>query len=310
MTIYFKKVIQKMLEIIEKIKREKGVDNYYGKPILQEQEGSDLISQVCDPDKPLMVARMGNVELLCISNYLKRKENNKVKYKESVKFTMLNNAGFFPSTDKMLDRFSEEFIEHLANVDVMGVWFNKNEDCICHKYCESAKLVRLRCIEPYYHIRPWSAKLKGKKVLVIHPFQETIENQYKNKRENIFDNQEILPLFHLETIKAVQSNANSKTIFRNWFQAYQYMCDEILKKDFEIAIIGAGAYGLPLASYIKKLGKKAIHIGGATQILFGIKGKRWDNHEVISKLYNQYWVRPAESETPQGYQAVEDGCYW
>jgi len=36
MTIYFKKVIQKMLEIIEKIKREKGVDNYYGKPILQE----------------------------------------------------------------------------------------------------------------------------------------------------------------------------------------------------------------------------------------------------------------------------------
>ena len=181
---------------------------------------------------------------------------------------------------------------------------------VFHKYCESAKLVRLRCIEPYYHIRPWSAKLKGKKVLVIHPFQETIENQYKNKRENIFDNQEILPLFHLETIKAVQSNANSKTIFRNWFQAYQYMCAEILKKDFEIAIIGAGAYGLPLASYIKKLGKKAIHIGGATQILFGIKGKRWDNHEVISKLYNQYWVRPSESETPQGYQAVEDGCYW
>lgn len=313
MTIYFKKAIKKIVEklgVIRRTMNERVVDNYYGKPILQEQEGNDLISHLLDSDKPIMVARIGGAELSCIRNFLKRKKNNKIKYKESIKLAMSNNAGFFPSTVEMLDRFTEEFLELLTNVDVMGVWLSKGEDYIYHNYFKDARLVRLRSIEPYYHLSPWSVNLKGRKVLVIHPFQETIITQYKNRREYLFDNQDILPLFHLETIKAVQSNANSKTIFGNWFQAYQYMCEEILKKDFEIAIIGAGAYGLPLASFIKKLGKKAIHMGGATQILFGIKGKRWDNHEVISKLYNQYWVRPLESETPQGYQAVEDGCYW
>ena len=74
--------------------------------------------------------------------------------------------------------------------------------------------------------------------------------------------------------------------------------------------VGAGAYGLPLAYHAKKLGKKAIQLGGPTQILFGIKGKRWDDHDVISKLYNSYWVRPSADETPSNYKAVEEGCYW
>ena len=37
-------------------------------------------------------------------------------------------------------------------------------------------------------------------------------------------------------------------------------------------------------------------MSGATQLLFGIKGKRWDDHPVISKLYNPAWVRPDETE--------------
>ncbi|MCD7883766.1 MAG: hypothetical protein LUI87_08725 [Lachnospiraceae bacterium] len=80
--------------------------------------------------------------------------------------------------------------------------------------------------------------------------------------------------------------------------------------DFDVAIIGAGAYGLPLAAYCKERGAQAIQMSGATQILFGIKGKRWDDHPFISSLYNEYWVRPNESETPPLKQKVEGGSYW
>ena len=65
-----------------------------------------------------------------------------------------------------------------------------------------------------------------------------------------------------------------------------------------------------LAARIKEAGRQAVHMGGATQLLFGIKGKRWDVHPVISGLYNDYWVRPDESERPKGAESVEDGCYW
>ena len=51
-------------------------------------------------------------------------------------------------------------------------------------------------------------------------------------------------------------------------------------------------------------------MSGATQLLFGIKGKRWDDHPVIGKLYNDAWVRPAESEGIARRETVEGGSYW
>ena len=80
--------------------------------------------------------------------------------------------------------------------------------------------------------------------------------------------------------------------------------------DYDVAIIGCGAYGFSLAAHTKRMGKKAIHLGGATQILFGIKGKRWDELPAVNKFYNKYWVRPLPEETPARKERVEGGCYW
>jgi hypothetical protein len=88
------------------------------------------------------------------------------------------------------------------------------------------------------------------------------------------------------------------------------MEEQIGQADFDIAIIGCGAYGFPLAAHVKRMGKKAVHLGGATQILFGIRGKRWDSLPAIAQLMNEHWVRPHFSEIPPGGDAVEDGCYW
>src|SRR5690606_28576019 len=107
-------------------------------------------------------------------------------------------------------------------------------------------------------------------------FNKTIEEQYFKKRTLLFKDQRVLPEFKsLETIQAVQTIAGNNSEFNNWFEALDWMKKEIEKKDFDIAIIGCGAYGFPLAAHVKRLGKKAIHLGGATQLLFGIKGKRW-----------------------------------
>lgn len=83
------------------------------------------------------------------------------------------------------------------------------------------------------------------------------------------------------------------------------MCEEIEKINFDIALIGAGAYGFPLAAFVKEKGKVAIHMGGALQLLFGIKGFRWNE----LGIYNEYWIKPSESEIPKGYKRIEGGCY-
>jgi hypothetical protein len=225
---------------------------------------------------------------------------------------MSANAGFFPVDDQMLDRFAEFYLEQINNVDIMGVWFNYYEDVICNNYCQHAELVELSTLEPFHFSSPWSGKLVGRKVLVVHPFDESIRRQHSENRSLLFDDPDVLPDFTLKTIKAVQSSANVKVNYATWFDAYQHMCDEIRKTDFDVAIIGAGAYGLPLASFVKSLGKQAIHLGGVTQILFGIIGKRWekDYADTTAKLFNEHWIRPSASETPEGSNKIENGCYW
>ena len=284
----------------------------YRQQVLFGQEGHDRVRALLARSEPLMVSRLGAVELTCLRHYREKRQAGKKPYSRKIRFTMSNPAGFFPIDEKSLDAFAEMFLGHLAQVDVMGVWFNQYEDVICNNYCGGAALVDLDCLEPFRFSNPWSATLAGKKVLVVHPFVESIRKQYREKRHLLFPSPDVLPEFELKTIKSVQSIAGAPVAFANWFDAYHSMCDAIAKEEFDVCLIGAGAYGLPLASFAKQLGKQAIHLGGVTQILFGIKGRRWerDYADSTAKLFNEHWVRPLASETPANKDKIERGCYW
>ena len=92
----------------------------------------------------------------------------------------------------------------------------------------------------------------------------------------------------MKLIKAPQTLPGDSYSFSNWFETLDALTEETYKLDFDIALIGCGAYGFPLASRIKNLGKKSIHLGGATQVMFGIKGKRWDQRSRFMNLYNEF----------------------
>jgi len=262
--------------------------------------------------KPFMISRLGSVELSCLRHYREKRQKGKIGYSGKIRSTMSNPAGYFPLDDASLDAFAELYLEHIPHVDLMGVWFNRYEDVICNTCCGNAALVDLDCLEPFRFLNPWSALLAGKRVLVVHPFVESIRKQYEEKRRLLFPSPDVLPDFELKTLKSVQSIAGAKVDFVTWFDAYHYMCDQMEKVGFDVCIIGAGAYGLPLASFAKQLGKQAIHLGGVTQILFGIIGKRWEREyaDTTAKLFNEHWVRPLPSETPVNKDRIERSCYW
>lgn len=151
--------------------------------------------------------------------------------------------------------------------------------------------------------------MEGKRVLVIHPFSDTILSQYSDHRDEIFPGSNALPKFDLQCIKAVQTIADqTDDRFATWFDALDYMTEKAGKREFDVALIGCGAYGFQLAARIKQMGKQAVHMGGSLQTLFGIKGSRWDKQ--YGWMYNDAWVYPSEAETPKGYEKVENGCYW
>lgn len=191
-----------------------------------------------------------------------------------------------------------------------GYWCVRIEE-LYRFYSPSAILIPSAVLCPIWEDVAWTRALEGKKVLVVHPFANLIKEQYIH-REKLFKSSNILPKMDLKVYQAVQS-MNGNPEFASWFMALEKMEYDISKIDFDVALLGCGAYGMPLGAFIKsELKKIVIHIGGALQLLFGIKGKRWEKEgfDYQHKLYNEYWVRPTEDLKPQNYKNVEDGCYW
>lgn len=303
----------------------------YDRGIMDPDKASEQIYNLLASGSPCMVARYGSTEMLAITNYLgvTAKHHSVWKYiqgkqfawwwEDNVKNQMTRWSGFFPSTEENLMKFGEMMIGDSKLLDILGSWLPDEKTMITSFNLDLTK-VTLLSLEPYWSDNPWTRVLEGNKVLVIHPFASLIELQYNEKRENLFEDKRVLPKFELKTIEAVQS-LGGDCKYHDWFEALDSMKKQMDATDYNIVLIGCGAYGFPLAAHAKRMGKQAIHLGGALQLLFGIRGKRWDEPEFGAKtvctkggygqLFNSYWVYPGENEKPKTASQVEGGgCYW
>jgi hypothetical protein len=298
---------------------------------IQPDIASELIYNRLTDDKPCMVARFGSTELTCISNYVGIKEHKYKflgyargktflwKWDPKIIPQMQEWSGFFPPEVSKIERFCVMMLKDMTEVDILGSWL-ANEIYFENRMVNSTR-IKLMYLDPYWSQIPWTKALENKKILVVHPFAESIRRQYQ-KREMLFKNKDILPEFKsLAVIKAVQSLGKGDDRFNDWFDALEYMKEEINKVDFDICLIGCGAYGFPLAAHVKRIGKKAVHMGGSLQLLFGIRGKRWEindpHYEQPENVFidyfglpNEHWIRPSEEEKPANHNKVEDSCYW
>lgn len=282
-----------------------------------------ILKDKINSPEPLMIARYGSTELSCVLAYI-HSNSNESYFKKIIEFfkgeiptfwfgyknrtEICSNSGFFPNDKKLIIRFCQRMIDDTKELDIFLTWLN-GEKYILPYHSPDCKIISLWAIQPFFQTVPWTMSLKNNKVLVIHPYAKSISLQYA-KRHLIFPGNHVLPEMDLKTFKAVQTIRNNKSNFKNWFDALDYMKTEIKKIDFDIALIGAGAYGFPLAADIKRMGKKAIHIGGSLQLYFGIQGRRWESDPNFQKLFNEHWVRPLPEEHPKNYDKGEGAVYW
>ena len=286
------------------------MEKYTGKNILSVNDSHTYIRKLIDSNRPFALGRNGQAEVV----FLEKLETDRLfhthKAQKKQMYSCFNGK-------KEIELYYETVKNAYAMAEGNCVWENvAMEEIVLKKMSPQSVLLNIQAMHVYDffdYAECWTQALKGKKVLVVSIFAEQIENQYKFNRNRIHKNKNLLPEFQLETVQSVWwFKEQEDNRFNSWFECLDYLENECLKKDFEIALISCGPFSFPLAARLKAAGKQAIQIGGALQLLFGIKGKRW-NHICEGVYYNDYWVMPGEKtfiEHPNEVDKVQGGPYW
>lgn len=287
---------------------------YSSRGILSEEQGNEVIRDHILSGKPAAIGKIGSVECSAMVDYLKQHRSEQLKRTDWGKhgFKLYKNAGVFPQEPAIYFKFCQIYESALQEIDLVGIWYRKGELKVLKECCSTASLMNFSLLNPPFAKEiapPWTEYLKGKTVLVIHPFAQTIGNQY-SKRESIWPkNPGLLPEYTLRTLKIPMAASIAPSPYQNWVQGLEDLKSQMDAIPYDVVLVGAGAWSLPLVAHAKARGKVGIHTGGATQVFFGIKGRRW---EKVSEpdYYNDAWVRPSSEETPETAHILEKACYW
>lgn len=275
------------------------------------------ISQAISAGEPFLVSRLGETETNAINAFYANGGGGPVA--SAILSALDTLSGVFPIDELSFGEFCNTYVGALKEVDLLAVRDTLNnskesrlaEARAVHDFARSQSLITWSALFPVRARHPWTQALAGKTVLVIHPFATEIMKQHKRINE-VYPNG-FLPDFRLVVVSPPQLLANSieREAWESWHEALEATKREIKNTSFDVALIAAGAMGLPLGAYCKGLGKPAVHVGGELQLFFGITGRRWEVVESLPRgVQNSAWIRPSAALQPLGYKRVEKGAYW
>lgn len=286
--------------------RRRYYEKAYKKPILDSDEVNRQLLQKLENKEPFAVTRNGMWE----TNMMVKIQRDLLWHTDSA--AKMDDA-YANKAERT--RYYKITAELMPNADYVVNWFSINMESYFYKqflekapdmqFCQDDGVSNFLLKDPH----SWIYGIEGKKVLVVSPFVEFMEQQYK-KKDLLWEGIRI-PEFELHTVKAVfWYDGYKDPRFKSWFEALDYLYRECMKQDFDIALLGCSTFSTPLALMFKEQGKQAVHVGGPLQLMFGIKGKRWD--EYFTDTYNEHWIELPEDTKVGNVDCLdmEGGSYW
>jgi hypothetical protein len=277
------------------------------------------IRAALDEGRGALIGRHGTIEL-SVSLALYWQKN----LSSAMKQTLELNAGVFPKTTESIKEWYKEYKHAVEEASILVTgWYGmlaKEEHIYTKIICSSSvKYIPLRSLEPYYCIKDtvWTRVLEGQRVTVVSSFTNSMKKQIEYS-ELIWPHcNSILPkttewsfvrsFYGPETAKGA---CQWPEHIQSWKDAVDSLEKDVLETNPRIVLIGCGGLAMPLAWRLKQKGCIVVVLGGAIQLMFGIKGRRWDKHPVISKFYTADWIYPSIEEIPGAALEIEGGCYW
>ena len=284
-------------------------------------KNSDLLKTACLDDlvtmlkkgHPFIAGKIGGAELMAleyVDHWIRPHWPKQWSWKRPAT-RLSNNAGFFPIERREFYRWHETMSDAISESDFLCLWqtdpfLKKYENKLISSLAPGCRKIPMQSLGR--SILPSIAPFRW---LVVSPFVKTMKYQLPHLRQvHVLNGEVSIDWMHIEKtcqfIRCPFQSHLEPTPYDTWEDGLDKLATEVVAKEFDVALIGAGAWSLPLGVRIKQMGKCAIHMGGEMQLLFGIKGKRWEDRNI----YNESWIRPLAEDTPTDVNRVEDGCYW
>lgn len=281
------------------------------------QESNQFMIEHIQSNAPFLISRLGiGPETSITYNFL----NNVDSDAQSI-YTLHNNGGIYCNSMEQLREYSAKYAECLNHSTALAEW--RTENTLLSKYEQyfirtyGLKCLTYQILEPFYcieeKIKPWSHFLLGKKVLVVHPFVESMQQQLRSGFQ-MYKNHRLFSEGQEFVFYKSYNTSGMTRLHSSWMETFELMCADISKLDFDIALLGCGGYGLPLCDFLyTKMNKSAIYIGGGLQLLFGVMGNRWMNEPMWKRIIAENgskFIRPNANEQIQNQHTIERACYW
>jgi hypothetical protein len=248
-----------------------------------------------------------------------------LNYFKNVIPVMKNNAGIKLSSMDSIMKYSDMYLKAFDNCELYCGWESQgnyiNHIAQSHEYMKgyysNKRIMWSFALDIFHYIYdcPWTLALRGKRVLIISPFEKSILEKIPI-RPKIYqkDGQDIdlFPECEIVTIKPPQTQADEVSREFDIELRDFFIRLDAIKDTYDVALISAGGYGNLICNHIYESGKSSIYVGGVLQMYFGILGNRWlqERPDAVRIFLNEHWSRPKMEEKPKNCEKVEKGCYW
>ena len=240
--------------------------------------------------RPFLVARLSlGAELSVAAEYASGLRTN-----FGARALLASHAGVHGGVEEA-SIFAHEYATALNASSIVAGFGGEAEASVAKALAPRAAFVEHRAVEPFYFEGDaWTAALRWRRVLIVHPFADTIRDQYsKHARGDLLWPETVLPR-DLDLVVVKVPSSLGRDANGTWSAALR---DTKAAIDgafpFDAALLGCGAYGLPLAAHVVRSGASAVYVGGGLQLLFGIMGKRWADRAEIAAVARESWVWPS-----------------
>jgi hypothetical protein len=280
----------------------------------------DVITHAIYNKQPLLVGKMGNTEYNQVSRWFNAGRGTRMY---NIDENICRHSGVCPLTIGTVNKFATLYTAATREIDVHFRWHvsmdsgHKVDQILFPK--NQIIVNNLMSLDPWFFTKPYSASFAGKTVLVVSTHAEYIRQQYLRNRTCIFKGRsDILPEFTLKTVTTPLPPApeDSSLLFNDtlytwptWEEVLQSIKVKVLQQgDFDVMLIAAGSFSIPVAVEAKHKGKVAIILGGTMNPFFGLRSARYDSMlHYRSLIYTDCFLRMPK---PAGAKYMENNAYW